>query len=73
MRTLIRISALALLGVAVVSTSGCIPMPYRTGPTEVGVRTVKLGIMADKGVEDRAYETRHNALVHSVLYGLAHL
>jgi len=56
MKTLTRIAALSALAIVAVSTSGCIPMPYRTGPTEVGVRTVQLGILAEKGVEDRAYE-----------------
>jgi regulator of protease activity HflC (stomatin/prohibitin superfamily) len=33
--------------------SGCVP--HTTGETEVGVRTVKLGLFAKKGVEDKAY------------------
>jgi regulator of protease activity HflC (stomatin/prohibitin superfamily) len=33
--------------------SGCVP--HTTGETEVGVRTVKLGLFAKKGVEDRVY------------------
>lgn len=32
---------------------GC--LPYSTGPTEVGVRTNKLGIFGDKGVEETYY------------------
>ena len=32
---------------------GC--TPHTTGETEVGVRTVKLGILGERGVEDRAY------------------
>jgi regulator of protease activity HflC (stomatin/prohibitin superfamily) len=32
---------------------GCVP--HTTGETEVGVRTVKLGLFAPKGVEDKAY------------------
>ncbi|MEJ5376780.1 MAG: prohibitin family protein [bacterium] len=34
--------------------TGC--YPYSTGPTEVGVRTIKLGILRSPGVEQRAYE-----------------
>ncbi len=30
--------------------------PYSTGPTEVGVRTIKLGILRSSGVEQRTYE-----------------
>jgi len=33
--------------------AGCVP--HTTGETEVGVRTVKLGLFARKGVEDKAY------------------
>jgi len=33
--------------------SGC--MPYSTGPTEVGVRTIKLGIFRSAGVEQKTY------------------
>ena len=55
MKTLLRLSMLAVAGVVAVSSSGCIPMPYRTGPTEVGVRTVKLGILSKKGVEEKVY------------------
>jgi len=33
--------------------SGCVPRS--TGPTEVGVRTVKLSLFKQKGVEDRVY------------------
>ena len=33
---------------------GC--MPYSTGPTEVGLRTRKLGLFGEKGVQDRIYE-----------------
>lgn len=34
--------------------AGC--MPYSTGPTEVGVRTIKLGLLRSPGVEQRSYE-----------------
>lgn len=43
---------LAVLGLAS-CLMGC--MPHTTGETEVGVRTVKLGLFAPKGVEDKAY------------------
>ena len=33
---------------------GC--MPYSTGPTEVGVRTIKFGFLRKSGVEPKAYE-----------------
>jgi len=33
---------------------GC--MPYSTGPTQVGLRTRKLAVFGDKGVQDRIYE-----------------
>jgi regulator of protease activity HflC (stomatin/prohibitin superfamily) len=38
---------------AAAQLSGCVP--HTTGATEVGVRTVKLGLFSPKGVEDRAY------------------
>jgi len=44
---LLVILMLSLLG------GGCVPRT--TGETEVGVRTIKFGIFASKGVEDRAY------------------
>jgi len=47
-----RLSLLPVL--AIVSLTGC--YPYSTGPTEVGVRTIKLGILRSSGVEQRAYE-----------------
>ncbi len=37
-----------------VLVSGC--MPYNTGPTEVGVRTIKFGVLRKSGVEPKAYE-----------------
>jgi regulator of protease activity HflC (stomatin/prohibitin superfamily) len=40
--------SLCLLGVA-----GC--MPHTTGETEVGVRTIKLGVWQPKGVENKVY------------------
>lgn len=55
---MIRVSRLVvLLGLLVGGSmlSGCIPMPYRTGPTEVGVRTVKWSLLGKKGVEERVY------------------
>ena len=39
---------------AAILLTGC--MPYRTGPTEVGVRTKKLGIFGEKGVQQQYYE-----------------
>lgn len=39
---------------AIVALTGC--YPYSTGPTEVGVRTIKLGIFRSSGVEQRTYE-----------------
>jgi len=35
---------------------GC--MPHTTGETEIGVRTRKIAIFGDKGVEDKAYEDK---------------
>lgn len=43
----------ALLTVVLFGAVGCIPRT--TGPTEVGVRTIKLGIFAKKGVEEKVY------------------
>jgi len=37
----------------ILALTGCVP--HTTGETEVGVRTVKVGIFAKKGVEDRIY------------------
>jgi regulator of protease activity HflC (stomatin/prohibitin superfamily) len=47
-----RIFLLMLAPVALF-ISGCVP--HTTGPTEVGVRTIKLGVFAKKGVEDKIY------------------
>jgi len=48
---LMRVAALAIFTLA---ASGC--MPYSTSPTEVGVRTNKLGLLGGKGVVDTVYE-----------------
>ncbi len=48
-----RLSITAVVGLIIVALSGCVP--HTTGETEVGVRTVKLGLFAKKGVEDRVY------------------
>ena len=45
-------TALTLSLVALV-LAGCVP--HTTGETEVGVRTIKLGLFARKGVEDKVY------------------
>ncbi len=42
--------AVMLLGLAL---AGC--MPYTAGPTEVGVRTIKFGIISKSGVEPKVY------------------
>lgn len=42
--------AIIFLGFAL---AGC--MPYTTGPTEVGVRTIKFGIISKSGVEPKVY------------------
>lgn len=47
-----RLSPLCIL--ALTALAGC--YPYSTGPTEVGVRTIKLGIFRSAGVEQRSYE-----------------
>lgn len=39
--------------VALVALTGC--MPHSTGPTEVGVRTVKWSLTGNTGVEDKVY------------------
>jgi len=49
MRTLAIIIFVALLATFVF-------YPHTTGPTEVGVRTVKWSLLGKKGVEDRVYE-----------------
>jgi regulator of protease activity HflC (stomatin/prohibitin superfamily) len=50
MKQLLSLIALALTWLAV---SGCVPRT--TGETEVGIRTVKVGIFAPKGVENKVY------------------
>ncbi len=44
---------LALVVAHLIALAGCVP--HTTGGTEVGVRTLKLGIFGQKGVEDRVY------------------
>ena len=44
---------LALVVAHLLALAGCVP--HTTGGTEVGVRTLKLGIFGQKGVEDRVY------------------
>jgi regulator of protease activity HflC (stomatin/prohibitin superfamily) len=48
-----RCVLLLALSVACFTLAGCIPRT--TGETEVGVRTVKVGLFAKKGVEDKVY------------------
>ena len=48
-----RLLLLLMLSVAWMTMSGCVPRT--TGETEVGVRTVKLGLFVKKGVEDKVY------------------
>lgn len=55
MRTLLRATLLIALLTGGSMLTGCIPMPYRTGPTEVGVRTVKWSLLGKKGVEENIY------------------
>ena len=43
-----------IFGLGMFLGSGC--MPYSTGPTEIGVRTVKWSPTGQKGVEDKKYE-----------------
>ena len=45
--------AACVVALAVVVLPGC--FPYSTGPTEVGVRTVKFSLTGKKGVEDKVY------------------
>lgn len=47
------VGRLCTLAFAMLMISGC--MPYSTGPTEVGVRTRKLPIFGEKGVEEKVY------------------
>lgn len=44
---------LMLIGMGMMGLAGC--MPHTTGETEVGVRTIKLGVFKPKGVEDKVY------------------
>ncbi len=44
---------LLALSIVWVASTGCVPRT--TGETEVGVRTVKLGLFTKKGVEDKVY------------------
>ncbi len=53
MRTALRTAAAAALLLSAALFTGCVP--HTTGETEVGVRTVKLGLLKPRGVEDRAY------------------
>jgi regulator of protease activity HflC (stomatin/prohibitin superfamily) len=48
-----RLLLLVMLSAAWMALSGCVPRT--TGETEVGVRTIKLGLFTKKGVEDRVY------------------
>lgn len=50
---MIRLLSTLVLAVTWMTLTGCIPRT--TGETEVGVRTVKMGVFAPKGVEDRVY------------------
>lgn len=50
-RVVIRAAAGAL---ALAVLAGC--MPYSTGPTQVGVRTVKFALFGKKGVQDKVYQ-----------------
>lgn len=44
----------AVLAMGALLGSGC--MPYSTGPTEIGVRTVKWSPTGNKGVQDKVYQ-----------------
>ncbi|MCF6285718.1 MAG: prohibitin family protein, partial [Candidatus Hydrogenedentes bacterium] len=46
-------TVIAILGLGSLLGSGC--MPYSTGPTEIGVRTIKWSPTGNKGVEDKKY------------------
>jgi regulator of protease activity HflC (stomatin/prohibitin superfamily) len=48
-----RLYITAIIGITILVMTGCVP--HTTGETEVGVRTLKLGIFDKKGVEDRVY------------------
>ncbi len=49
-----QFSIITCLTLLLFSQSACVP--YTTGETEVGVRTKKLSLLGDSGVEDRVYE-----------------
>lgn len=53
MNNIIRGFALAGLGLTTLLVAGC--MPYHTGSTEVGVRTIKWSPFNDKGIEQKVY------------------
>lgn len=56
MKTLLKtISLLSVLMLTSAMLTGCI-MPYKTGSTEVGVRTVKWSLTSKKGVEEKVYQ-----------------
>ena len=48
-----RFLVLSFVAVVMLSLTGCVP--HTTGETEVGVRTCKLALFGQKGVEDRVY------------------
>lgn len=54
MTAIAKLQRLSLALLALVLVSGC--LPYSTGPTEVGVRTVKWSLTGQRGVEERVYE-----------------
>jgi len=49
-----RLATKVLALLALLTLGGCVP--HTTGETEVGVRTIKLGIVGKKGVEPRVYQ-----------------
>ncbi|HOS03085.1 MAG TPA: hypothetical protein PKZ01_08395, partial [Candidatus Hydrogenedentes bacterium] len=48
-----QVIALTALFLAASAVSGCVP--HSTGPTEVGVRTIKFSFIGRTGVEEKAY------------------
>jgi regulator of protease activity HflC (stomatin/prohibitin superfamily) len=48
-----RLLLVLALSITCITLAGCIPRT--TGETEIGVRTVKVGVFAKKGVEDKVY------------------
>ncbi len=48
-----KIKVAALILILAIAASGC--MPHSTGSTEVGVRTIKWSLFAEKGVEQKVY------------------